>query len=202
MKVRMLQLVENQMARLRVEFQMGRVSIDSRLRTIKQIDQHSAQMTVTRENPSIEANMESLRNNIGLKNDATLTRDMASEAVSRLEQSNREVKSFSSAVGSLPHSGNAIAQYARRALTSLPRVPSASGLVDPTVDIKANPGSININWSLQDVKIIWDDYQAPMIRLDPKPYVNVELEQDAHVEFRVVEQSIPPEAGRTIDEEA
>jgi hypothetical protein len=202
MKIRRLQVEENQMAQIRVESRMARLSIDTRLRRIKQTEQQSAQMRVIRENPSIETDMEELRNNIGLKDTVTLTRDMTSRAASHMEQAIKTARRNSDYISSLPQSGNPIAQVERQNVLAVPRLPEAGGIIDPTVDIRCNPGSISIDWSIQDVTIIWDDYQSPVIRVEPKPSVNVELVQEQRLSFRVVEQSIPPEAGRMIDEEA
>jgi hypothetical protein len=117
-------------------------------------------------------------------------------------EANKTVRSNGERFVTLPHGRNPIAQVAKQKVKSAPPPRQGGAVIDPTIRIKANPGSISINWSIQDVKIIWDDYQAPVIRIDPKPYINVELAQEARVEFKVVEQSIPPEAGRMIDAEA
>lgn len=201
MKVRRLQVEENQMAQIRVEFQMGRISVDSPLRTIQQIEHQSARMRITRQDPNIETDMEELRNNIGLKNSGTLIREMASDAVSHLNQAVRTIQRDGRFYAALPHNGNPVAQIARKNVLAAPDPATAGDVIDPTVDIQGNPGSISIDWSLQEVTIVWDDYQAPVIRLDPKPYINVELAQEQRISFKVVEQSIPRETGRTIDEE-
>ena len=202
MKIRKLQVEESQMAQIRVRFQLARVSIETNLRGIKQVDRQAARMKVSREAPSIETDMKNLHNNIGLKDSVTLTRAMASNAVEQMEQAVKSMWREYEYIATLPHDGNPIAQLARQKLLEAPEMPAAGGVVDPTVDVHANLGSLNIDWSIQDVTIVWDDYQEPVIRLDPKPSIDVELVQEPRISFRVVEQSIPPETGRTIDEEA
>jgi hypothetical protein len=190
------------MARLRIEVQLARLSIDYKHRRIKEIQQQSAQMKVSREYPSLQVDMRSLRNNIGLKNIEVLVRENVSQAYSSVQQSIKTIENSGDQIAALPRKGNAIAAIARQNMlrTRQPSVPR--GVSDPTVGMKSNPGSLSIDWSLQDLTISWDDYQAPVITLDPKPSVNIELAQEARIEFKVVEQSIPPESGRTIDKEA
>jgi hypothetical protein len=156
---------------------------------------------VTRQNPSIEAESESLRTNVSVENDAVPVVDAAGTA-SIVEPSSKGLRSGGDNIITLPRGANPVSKIAPRRSVSAAPLAVARCVTGQTAAIRGNPGSISINWSIQDVKIVWDDYQAPVIRLDPKPYVNVEMAQDARVEFKVVEQSIPPEAGRTIDEEA
>jgi hypothetical protein len=203
MKVRRLQLDVDQMARLSIEIQMARLSIDYKHRKIKEVQQHSARMNVSRTNPSLDVDMQSLRNNIGLKNVEVLTQDNAAQAVSQAQQAVKTIENNGDYIAVLPKkNGNPIAAIARQTMlrTRQPAVPRGSS--DPTVMIKGNPGTLTIDWSLHDITISWDDYQAPVITLDPKPSVDIELAQEARIEFRVVEMSIPPEAGRTFDKEA
>ncbi len=97
--------------------------------------------------------------------------------------------------------GNPAAEIARRNMLKIRR-PIQRGLISPTVPMKGDPGSLSIDWLIHDLVIKWDDYQSPVITLDPKPSVDVEMVQEPRLEFKVVEQSIPPEAGRTIDKKA
>lgn len=188
------------MARIRVEAQMARLSIDMQPRRMR-VDWQRAKMTVSRENPSLEIDMEDLRNNIGLKSIDTLTREMASQSYAQARQGIKDIENNGDYVAKLPHSGNPIAQIARNSMLEVRRMPAAGNVSDPTVPVKSHPGSLSIDWSVHDVSITWDDYQDPVITIDPKPAVNVTLAQEPHIAFKVVEYAYPPESGRTIDEE-
>jgi hypothetical protein len=201
MKIRRLQIESQQMARISVQAQMARLSISMPIRRIKAVQQHRAQMTVSRKNPSLEVDMESLRNNIGLKSIGTLTREIAAQSFAQARQGTKNIENNGDYVAALPHEGNPIAQISRTAMLRTKTVSAPAKAADPTVSIKGNPGSIKINWSLQDVSIIWDEYQTPIITVDPKPSVNIVMAQEPRLEFKVVEHSYPPESGRTVNEE-
>lgn len=201
MRIRRLQIESSQMARISIQAQMARLSINAPLRRINSIQQQSAQMSVDKENPSLEVDAESLRNNIGLKSPATLTREAASQSVDQIKQTIKKIENNGDYVATLPRSGNPIPQIARNALLSPKPAAPPRGVSDPTVSIKSNPGSLSIDWSMQDLSITWDDYQTPVITIEPKPSVNVVLAQEPYIEFKVVEQAYPPESGRTIDKE-
>jgi hypothetical protein len=203
MKVRRLQIEGDQMARLSIEIQLARLSVDFKHRRIKEIQQQSAQMKVSRQNPSLDVDMRNMRNNIGLKDVGTLAQENTARAINEIQQTVKTIENNGDFVASLPRKGgNPIASIARQGMLRIRQPSVQRGAIDPTVTVKGNPGSLNIDWSLQDITISWDDYQAPVITLDPKPSVNIQLAQEAHVEFKVVEQSIPSESGRTIDKEA
>jgi hypothetical protein len=80
MKVRRLQLESQQMARIRIQSQMAHLSIDANIRRIKDVQRQHAHMTIYRRYPSLDVDMESLRNNIGLKSIAVLAQDSAGAA--------------------------------------------------------------------------------------------------------------------------
>lgn len=200
MKVRRLQIESEQMARLSIETQMARLSINAPVRRIKAVQQQRVQMTVSREYPSLEVNMESLRNNIGLKSVGTLVQESAAQAVSQAQQGIKNIENNGDFVSALPRRGNPIADIARSTMLRTKQAAPSGRASDPTVSVKSNPGSLSIDWSLQDISISWDDYQSPIITVEPKPSVDVMLVQEPHLEFKVVEQSYPPETGRTIDE--
>jgi hypothetical protein len=192
-----------EMARLRVEMQLAGLSINAPMRRIKTIQNERPQMTVDREAPSIEVDMESLHNNIGLKSPMTLSQDSAAQARSAVLQNIKTTENNGDAVATLPHSQNPIAAIARARVIQPTPVGVPSGQpVDPTVKVTGHTGDLNIDWAIQDISISWDDYQTPVITIDPKPSVDVSLAQESRVEFKVVEQSYPPETGRNIDEEA
>ncbi len=189
------------MARISVQAQLARLNIDVPMRRIKTVQKPRAQMTIDREKPSLEINMESLRNNIGLKSIRTLTREIAAQSFSQVRQAIKNIENNGDYAATLPQRGNPIAQIARNAIVSARPAPAPRGASDPTVSVTSNPGSLNIDWSMQDVSITWDDYQTPVITIEPKPSVDIVLEQEPHLAFKVVEHTYPPESGRTIDEE-
>lgn len=189
------------MARLSVEAQLAQLSINAPMRRIKAIQQQRAQMTVKREDPSLEIDMTSFRNNNGLKSVATLARESASQATAKVKQSIKNIENNGDRVAAQPRNGNPIAQIARSALVSIKQPAPPRGASDPTVSVMSEPGSLNIDWSVQDMSITWDDYQNPVISIEPKPSVEILLAQKPTLEFKVVEQAFPPETGRTIDKE-
>jgi hypothetical protein len=201
MKTRRLQLESSQMARISIQAQLARLSINAPMRRIKAVQQQYAKMTVKREDPSLEVDMESLRNNIGLQNAGTLTREFVSQSKTQVRQAIKNFENNGDYVAALPRRGNPIAAIARTAMLRTKTVSTSGSAPDPTVRISSNPGSLSIDWSMQDLSITWDDYQTPIITFDPKHSVDVILVQEPRLEFRVVEQSYPPESGRRIDEE-
>lgn len=200
MKIRRLQIESQQMAQLTVEAQMARLSINAPVRRIKAVQQQRAQMTVDREYPSLEVDMQSLRNNIGLKSVGTLVQESASQAYEQVRQGIKNIENNGDYIATLPRRGNPIAEIARSTMLRVKQASTTGGVSDPTVAVKSDPGSLSIDWSLQDISITWDDYQTPIITIEPKPSIEVVLAQEPHLEFRVVEQSYPPETGRTIDQ--
>jgi hypothetical protein len=203
MKVRRLQLESMELARIRIEMQLAGLSIEAPMRRIQTIRNERPEMTVKREDPTIEVDMESLHNNIGLKSPMVLTQDRVAMAKSQSLQKIKDYENNGDAMAALPHKGNPIAAIARARLIHPNKPAQPSGQArDPLVTVEGHQGSLNIDWSIQDISIRWDDYQSPVITVDPKPFIDISLAQEGSVEFRVVEQSIPPETGRTIDAEA
>jgi hypothetical protein len=69
------------------------------------------------------------------------------------------------------------------------------------VSFGIDPGMLEIDWTDHEITIRWDEYQAPVIVIDPKPSVNIELEQEPSIEIKVVEYVYPPEQGATVNTE-
>lgn len=201
MKVRRLQIESQEMARISVQSQMARLSINVPIRRIKAVQQHHAQMTVSRKSPGMEIDMESLRNNTGLKSIETLTRELTARAFAQARQGIKNIENNGDYVAVQPRKGNPIAEISRMAMLRTKTASTSGKAADPTVSVKSDPGSLNINWSLQDVSITWDDYQTPTIKVEPKPSVNIVMSQEPRLEFKVVEHSFPPESGRTVDQQ-
>jgi hypothetical protein len=199
MKVRRLQ-IEQQMAQLQIDSRFARISIESKIRRMR-IEQQNAQMTVQREDPKIELDLEAFKDNIGLKEISTLTQESAARAHELAKQGIRETVSNGNYVGTLPSHGNSIAQIAMQNMLK-PSAPQTnrSSVPDGAVKMKGNPGDFNIDWSRNDITISWDQYEIPVITVEPPPpYVTIALAQKPALEFSVVEQSIPPETGNSVD---
>lgn len=202
MKIRRLQIEEMTLPRISVDTTMARISVHAPIRRIKTIHGQHPRMTVSRENPKIEVDMESLRNNIGMKSSATLIQDQAAKARAQSTQGIKDIENAGDAMAAIPHSGNPVAAIALAKITRMaPNLQGSGRAVDPTVDIKGYKGTLSIDWSIQDISISWEEYQQSVITVDPKPSVEITLTQPGHMKFIVVEQSIPPEKGRSIDEE-
>jgi hypothetical protein len=201
MKIRRLQ-IEHQMAQIRIDSQMARISIETQVRGMR-IEQQHAQMKVERGNPEIELDLTAFKENIGIKSISTIAQESAARAQSQAEQGIRETVQNGRFVATLPSSGNPIAQVARQKMLRVPASRMNSGAVpDGAVKMKGNPGELNINWTKNDLKIKWDEFQTPVITVEPKPpYVTVDLEKKPALEFTVVEQAYPPESGSTFDKE-
>jgi hypothetical protein len=199
MKVRRLQ-IEHQMAQLQIDSRFARISIESKIRRMR-IEQLNAQMTVNRENPKIELDLEAFKDNIGLKEIGTLTHESAARARELAKQGIREMVRNGNYVGTLPSHGNAIAQVAMQEMLKSTVPQMGSGAVpDGAVKMKGNPGDFNIDWSRNDITISWDQYQIPVITVEPPPpYVTIALAQKPALEFTIVEQSYPPETGSSVD---
>ncbi|SHH83114.1 hypothetical protein SAMN02745823_01093 [Sporobacter termitidis DSM 10068] len=203
MKVCRLQLEAYELARLRANSQRAGLSLDYNYRGIKNIQQPSPQMTTNREDPSIEVDARNLRNNTGRKDIAAFMQDIVSQACSQAREGTKTIENNGDVVAALPHrGGNPIAEIARRKMLSVRQFAARQDVFDPMVNVSVNTGSFSIDWSIQDLTINWDDYQGPVLIVDPKPSVNIDLAQEARVEFKVVEETIPPETGNTIDEKA
>lgn len=200
MKVVRLEVESQQMARLHIESQRAGLSIDAPFRRIKSIQPPRAKMKVRREAPSMDIDMERFRNNVGLKSINTLTQELSRQASNKASQAIKEMDRYGDAMAQLPHNGNIIAQIARNSVLAPGKPLTGTGVAqDATVGMTGHPGSFSIDWSMQDMSIRWDENQAPVITLEPKPSVDIQLAQAPNIEFKVVEQRIPAPTGRTID---
>jgi len=198
MKVQRLQITQ-QMAKIQVESQKASLSIEMPKRKMN-IETQPAQMSVERENPKVEFNMEGFRDNIGLKNYQTLNKESAIKAQANVKQYIKEINADADYIGALPSKGNAIAQVALDKILANKMPEMNSGEVpDGAIKMEGDPGAIKINWSKDDLKISWDDFQMPVITVEPKASVNIQMIQKPSVEYSVVELEIPPESGGTID---
>ncbi len=198
MKVQRLQ-IEQQMAKISVESTMASLKIEIPKREMI-IQMPKAEMSLDMEKGTIDIDMSGFRRNAGFKSMHELISDSAARAKSQLELSRREDVADADYIGALPSSGNAIGQVARRKLleTDMPEM-NTGKLPEQPVKIEGKPGKLSIDWEKSDLVIKWGKYEPPIITVEPKPSVRVELVQEPKVETTVVELEIPPETGRLID---
>lgn len=201
MKVQRLQ-IEQQMAQIRIDSKLANLSIEAPHRRMR-ITRQDAQMTVQREAPDVELDMQDFRNKNGIKDIKAFMDDNTAKAYRQADQGIRETARDGDFVGTLPGSGSSIGRLAKSKLleADMPEMNSGQVPYGP-VKMKGDIGALAIDWSSHDLKIEWDDYQAPQITVEPKASVDVSVAREPYLEFTVVEQAIPPEKGTAVDAEA
>lgn len=201
MKVQRIE-IEQQLAQIRVDSQMASLSVEMRRRSMS-LEQGNARMQVERSAPDIALDMQEFRDNIGLKSVFTLTRESVAKAQAQVSQSIKKFASNADFIGTLPQSGNPIAQVARQQMLEPSVFDSGRSQVpEGAIKMEGKPGDLQIDWSKQDLVINWDQFQTPVITVEPKASVNVEIAREPILEFTVVEEYIPKETGQTLDTEA
>lgn len=201
MRVRRIE-IEQQLAQIRVDSRMASLSVEMRRRGMS-VEQNNARMQVERSSPDIALDMREFRDNIGLKSVFTLTRESAARAQAQVSQSIKKFASNADFIGTLPQNGNPIAQVARRQMLEPTVFDSGRSRVpEGAVKMEGKPGNLRIDWSKHDLVINWDQFQTPVITVEPKASVEVELAREPILEFTVVEEYIPKETGQTLDTEA
>lgn len=201
MKVQRLQIT-NQMAKISVESQRASLSVETQKRQMNAETKH-AQMSVEKENPKVKLDLESFRDNIGLKSYRTLNAESAAQAQADVKQYIEGINADADFIGMLPSRGNAVAQVAlSKMLQSKTPEMNSGNVPDGAIKMEGIPGTIKIDWSKHDLKIIWDDFQSPVITVEPKALVKINMVQEPSVKYSVVELTVPPESGGNIDTEA
>ena len=201
MKVRRLQIVQ-QKAQIQIDSQMAYLSIEMPKR-IMSLETQRAKMNVKTQPAKVDLDMEDFKNKIGIKSMQTLNDQIAAKAFSHVTSTIKEIANDAAYIGTLPSSGNPIADLSRSKMLRVeePKLYDGASL-DGTIKMSGTPGDIQIDWTSNEVKISWDEFQSPSITVEPKASVNVEMVQKPSVEFTVVEQTIPAETGRILDAEA
>jgi hypothetical protein len=201
MKVQRLQ-IEQQMAQIHIASQRASLSIEMPKRTMR-VERKRARMAVDRRNGKIELNMRKFRDNIGLKGILSLAAENAARAKAKAERGIREIVRTGDRIGTLPGGENPVASAIREKMLEPETVQSDWDIVPAgAVEMEGKPGALDINWLRHDLKIAWDEYQTPIITVEPKPAVYVEIVREPNVEYTVVELTIPAETGRSIDAKA
>ncbi len=201
MKVRRVQ-IEQQRAQLKIDSEMAALSIKMPKRRMK-VERKPAQMSVETTPGTVKLDMESFRNKLGIKSVFALADEIGNQAMADVKEAISNIVSDGDYVATLPSNGNPIAELMRSKMLNVEEPTLYHGNVpDGTIKMEGIPGDVQINWSSHEVKISWDEYQSPVITVEPKASVNVELAKRPSVKITVVELSIPPETGGTVDAEA
>lgn len=201
MKVRRIE-IEQQMAQIQVDAQRASLSVEMRRRGMS-VEQDSPRMQVSRSAPDIALDLERFHDNIGLKSIFTLTRETAARAQAQVSQSIKRFASDADFIGTLPQTGNPIAQVARQHMLESAVFDSGRSVVpEGAIKMEGKTGELKIDWSKNDLVINWNQFQTPIITVEPKASVEVQLAREPVLEFTVVEEYIPPETGQTLDTEA
>jgi hypothetical protein len=195
-------------ARIQIDQQMARINIETQNATLKilnpkramSINSNDARMNVRSEMGKVELDMTNFKNKMDLKSMRDLTDDFSARAKSKLIQNIKEYSDVSDQIAKLPSTGNKIGQAARSKILK-PEMPAMNSGEVPKQPVKMDgkPGKIQINWSKNELVIKWGKYEPPVIIVEPKPSVKIELVQEPEVECEVVEVYIPPETGQSID---
>lgn len=196
--------IEQQMARIKIESQRAQIKIEQQMRQLE-INMERAQMSVNQEHGSLDVDSTALKNNTARKDIYTLQDHYASSAVQQGRQGIAEIVSDAAFVGDIPNRSGAskIGQLARQKMLD-PTPPSTgrSTLPQSGIDITGKKGEFSIDWTPYKLDISWGDMQGPVVTLDPKAQVNVELAQRASVDCSVVTMTIPKDIGNLVDTSA
>lgn len=200
MKVQRLQ-VEQQMAKISVDSQMASLKIDTAQRRMR-VEQEDAQLSVNKTPSQIDLDIRGFFDDLGLRSPQSFSQQRTIEAQSDIQNTIKQIVQDGKFVAEQPPSDNRIGQLAKKKMLKS-SVEEISGSVPKgPIGMKGIPGKIDINWSKNDVRIVWDEFQTPKIKVEPKASVKVHLEQEPRVEFKVVELEIPPDLGAALDAEA
>ncbi len=202
MKVQRIQ-IEQQMARIKIESQRAALRIQTSQRQME-VKREAAKMKVDSQLGKVDIDMTPLKNNTARKDPLTLQQSFASQSLVSAQQGTRSIASDGEFVGQQPGCGHCqISELSRMKLMNPQKPTSGHSLVpDNPVVLKGDAGHLNIDWTPQSFEIEWDQVQGPVVTLDPKPSVSVDLVQPANLQFSVVELTIPAEPGQTIDVQA
>lgn len=197
--------IEQQMARIKIETQRARLKIEQEMRQME-INMERAQMTVNRENGSLDIDSTALRNNTARRDIYTLQDHFASNATMKGRQGISEIVSKGNYLAQLPDNtgGRKVGQHAKQKLIESvsPATYGRSPLPQSGIEITGKKGEFSIDWTPYKLDISWGAMQRPVVTLDPKGSVNVELAQRASVDCTVVTMTIPKEIGNLVDTSA
>lgn len=197
--------IEQQMARIKVESQRAHLKIEQQMRQLE-INMERAKMTVTQEHGSLDIDSTALRNNTARRDIYALQDHFASTSAMKGRQGISDIVAKGDYLAELPDhtGGHKIGQHAKQKLIDsvAPASYGRAQLPQNGIEITGKKGEFSIDWTPYKLDISWGAMQSPVITLDPKAQVNVELAQRASVDCTVVTMTIPKEVGNLVDTSA
>ena len=200
MKVQRL-VIEQQRAQIDITNQRGQLQVESNYHREMQVDWQPAKLKTDTELGKVMLDSTNLRENTGLRDVFSLQRHSADIAQQKAQQAIEQIVQDGDFTAQQPNSGNLIGQLALdEMLTDTePATYGRSIVPEPAVKMTGVAGGCEIEWVPQQFEINWDQMQGPNITLEPPPSVDIRVVQDAQIECKVVEESIPPQPGKLID---
>jgi hypothetical protein len=193
--------IEQKFARISIQNQMARLQIRTPIRRIKEVDVKRAQMIVQRKGPRVQIDSGVLLRNTARGGLQHLLSVKAAEARQSLQKVIKNLNQKAKVMLESPDRSQIIAQNAMNDMLSVPEMYPKAEIGENPVAFGIDPGMLQIDWTEHEITIRWDEYQAPVIVVDPKPSVNIMLEQEPSIEIKVVEHVYPPEQGATVNTE-
>lgn len=203
MNVRIQKLqIEQKFARISIQNQMARLQIRTPMRRIREIDVKRPKMVVYRRWPSLHINSDVLKRNTARGTLQDLISLKAQEAKESLQKVVQNLNQKAKEMLETAERAGLIAQQAMEDMLSVKELKPKAELGENPVSFYIDPGELRIDWTEHDITIEWDEYQSPVIVLEPKPQVQVKLEQRPTIAIKVVEYVYTPERGMTINTKA
>ncbi len=194
MRVQRVQ-IEQQMARLQIQSQRARLKVERAERQMEIINE-PASMKVDRDYGKISIDATELENNTARRDVYTLQDVFASNSLSQAQQGIKSIAQGGDFVADLPNNsgGSLISALARQRMLEV-KEPSygRSEVPKSPLEITADVGGVNIDWTPYKFEIDWGDLQGPHFSIEPPAEVNIDLEQKPMVDVSVVEMNIPAE---------
>ena len=194
--------IEQKFARISIENQMARLEIRTPMRRIRSINVKRPQMLVSRRWPSLQINSDVLKKNTARGSIQELLNLKAQEAKESLHKVVQNLNQKAKEMLETADRAGLIAQQAMDTLLSVRELKPKAELGENPVSFYIDPGELHIDWTEHEISIQWDEYQSPIIVLEPKPQVRVKLEQRQAIVIKVVEYVYTPEQGMTINTKA
>jgi len=194
--------IEQKFARISIQNQMARLQIRMPIRRIKEVDVKRAQMIVRRKDPRLQIDPGVLMRNTARGNLQNLITTKAAEARESLQKVIQNINKKAREMLESADRKDLIAQQAMDDLLKVRELKPRAEIGENPIAFGIEPGELEIDWTDHEVTIRWDEYQTPIIVVDPKPSVNIELEQEPSIEIKVVEYVYPPEQGATVNTKA
>lgn len=180
---------------------MARLQIRTPIRRIKEVDVKRAQLIVQRKGPRVKIDPTVLLRNTARGTLQHLITTKAAEARGSLQKVIQNLNQKAKEMLVTTDRKDLIAQQAMDNMLKVREFKPLANIGENPVSFGIDPGMLEIDWTDHEITIRWDEYQAPVIVIDPKPSVNIELEQEPSIEIKVVEYVYPPEQGATVNTE-